>query len=141
MSTQAKVPVRTGATVMVVDDEARACDVLAKVLTEEGYRVVTAQSGEEALVLAEKVHPELILLDIVMPGLDGIATLRELYRRGERAVIVMLTAQGTIQTAREAMLLGAHDYVTKPFNLEFLKSVLRDGMSQGPRSGSSPVNG
>ena len=115
-------------TVMVVDDEPRVCRLFDKILREEGYAVVTASSGRQALALAAEARPKLILLDIVMPGMDGVATLRELRRRGHRAAVIMLTAQGTLQTAREAMMLGAYDYITKPFNLEFLKSVLREGL-------------
>ena len=121
--------------VMVVDDEPRICQIFERVLGEEGYRVVTAASGEQALALAAEARPDLIVLDIVMPGMDGVATLRELRKRGHRAAVIMLTAQGTVETAREAMTLGAWDYVTKPFNLEFLKRVLREGLraSQEPR--------
>ena len=122
-------------TVMVVDDEPRVLEVLEKILGEEGYLVVTAASGERALALAAEASPDLIVLDIVMPGMDGVATLRELRRRGQRSPVIMLTAQGTVQTAREAMVLGAHDYITKPFNLEFLKSALREGLQDGPVGG------
>ncbi|MDD5309185.1 MAG: response regulator [Deltaproteobacteria bacterium] len=119
---------RIRATVMVVDDEPRVCRLFEKVLTEEGYRVLTASGGEQALVLAAEAGPDIILLDIVMPGLDGVATLRELRKRGHLSPVIMLTAQGTLKTAREAMMLGAYDYITKPFNLDFLKSVLREGL-------------
>jgi len=78
--------------------------------------------------LAAEAEPDLILLDIVMPSLDGVATLRELRSQGHQGPVIMLTAQGRLQTAREAMMLGAYDYVTKPFNLAFLKSVLREGL-------------
>ncbi len=114
--------------VMVVDDEPRICQLFEKILGEEGYDVVTATSGERALALAAEMSPDVILLDIVMPGMDGVATLRELRRRDQRSPVIMLTAQGTVETAREAMMLGAYDYITKPFNLEFLKSVLREGL-------------
>ena len=116
---------RSDITVMVVDDEPQICQLFETILREEGYRVVTAPSGRDAVALASEARPDLILLDIVMPGMDGVATLRALRRRGHHGVVIMLTAQGTLQTAREAMRLGAYDYVTKPFNLEFLKSVLR----------------
>jgi len=117
---------RLRATVMVVDDEPRVCQLFEKILSEEGYRVLTASGGERALAMAAEASPDLILLDIVMPGLDGVATLRELRKLGHRSPVIMLTAQGTLQTAREAMMLGAYDYITKPFNLDFLKSVLRE---------------
>ena len=117
-------------TVMVVDDEPRVCELFEKVLSEEGYRVLCASGGEQALALTAEASPDLILLDIVMPDFDGVATLRELRKRGLRSPVIMLTAQGTLQTAREAMMLGAYDYITKPFNLDFLKSVLREGLDE-----------
>jgi DNA-binding response OmpR family regulator len=120
---------RPAETVMVVDDEPRVCQFFEKILGEDGYRVITATSGRRALALAAEACPDVILLDIVMPDLDGVATLRELRKAGHRGPVIMLTAQGTLETAREAMVLGAYDYVTKPFNLEFLKSVLRDGLA------------
>ncbi|MBI5524891.1 MAG: response regulator [Deltaproteobacteria bacterium] len=115
-------------TVMVVDDEPMVCRILEKILGEEGHNVVAATSGEQALALAAEARPDIVLLDIVMPGMDGVATLRELRRRGHHGPVVMLTAHGTVETAREAMNLGAYDYVTKPFNLNFLKSVIREGL-------------
>ena len=119
---------RLPATIMVVDDEPRACRLFEKILREENYQVVTATSGRQALALASEVQPHLILLDIVMPEMDGVATFRELRRLGYFGMVIMLTAQGTLHTAREAMMLGAYDYITKPFNLEFLKSVVREGL-------------
>lgn len=127
------------ATVLVVDDEPRVGQLFKKVLSEEGYRVLTASSGREALALASEAKPDLILLDIVMPDLDGVSTLRELRKQENRAPVIMLTAQGTLQTAREAMILGAYDYITKPFNLDFLKSVLREALDErftGQREGA-----
>jgi DNA-binding NtrC family response regulator len=118
------------ATVMVVDDEPRVGRLFERILSEEGYRVMTATSGQRALRLAEEAHPDVILLDIVMPGLDGLATLRALREQGHRGTVIVLTAQGTLQTAREAMTLDAYDYITKPFSLDFLKSVLRQGIEQ-----------
>jgi len=119
---------RLPATIMVVDDEPRACRLLEKILREENYQVMAATSGRQSLALAAEVHPQLIVLDIVMPDMDGVATFRELRRLGHLGTVIMLTAQGTLQTAREAMMLGAYDYITKPFNLEFLKSVVREGL-------------
>jgi DNA-binding response OmpR family regulator len=92
---------------------------------------VTATSGRRALALAPVVRPDLVLLDIMMPDLDGIATLRELRRCGYGGAVVILTGRANIQTAREAMVLGAYEYITKPFNLEFLKSVVWKGIGEG----------
>src|SRR5437016_388818 len=104
-------------TVMVVDDEPRVGLLFEKILSEEGYHVVTATSGRRALALAAAAPPDLILLDIVMPDLDGLATLRQLRLQGHLGTVILLTAHGTLATAREAMALGAYDYITKPFRL------------------------
>jgi DNA-binding response OmpR family regulator len=129
MTMTTQKPLRSPATIMVVDDEPRACQLFEKILGEDGYQVVAVTSGRHALARASEAQPELILLDIVMPEMDGVATLRELRRLGHLCPVIMLTAHGTLQTAREAMMLGAYDYITKPFNLEFLKSVLRAGLN------------
>jgi DNA-binding NtrC family response regulator len=128
-------PFRSSATVMVVDDEPRACQLFEKILQEEGYQVVTASSGRQALALASEAPPQLILLDIVMAEPDGLATLRELRRQGHACAVIILTAHGTLQTAREAMMLGAYDYITKPFNLEFLKFAVREGLKDHAHDG------
>ncbi|HVE82626.1 MAG TPA: response regulator [Myxococcales bacterium] len=119
---------RPPATILVVDDDPAICRLFQKVLREEGYQVVTASGGRQALALAAQEHPGLILLDIMMPGLDGVATLKALRSQGHQEPVVMLTGQGTLQTAREAMLLGAYDYITKPFDVELIKGVLREGL-------------
>jgi len=111
--------------VLVVDDELRVLELFQKVLREEGYEVLTAEDGLRALAVAAEARPDLIVLDVVMPGLDGMATLRALRERGIPCDVVMVTAQGSLKTARQAMVLGAHDYITKPFDLELLKWVLR----------------
>jgi|RifCSP16_2_1023846.scaffolds.fasta_scaffold144302_2 DNA-binding NtrC family response regulator len=121
---------RSAATVMVVDDEPRFCQLLERILLEDGYRVVSATSGRQALMLAREAEPQLVLLDVVMPEMDGIETLRRLRTMEKKSVVVMLTAHGTVETAREAMLLGAYDYLTKPFSLELLRSVLREGIEE-----------
>jgi len=117
-------------TVMVVHHELRFCRLLTEVLSEEGYRVIPASSGPSALAMAAAEAPDLILLDSVMPSLDGVAILRQLRQQGHEGTVIMLTAQGTLQNAREAMLLDAYDYITKPFTMDFLKSVLREGLER-----------
>ena len=118
--------------ILVVDDEPQTCALCARILRREGYDVVIATSGREALALASETQPALILLDVMMPDMDGVATLKELKRQGHRRPIVMLTGHATLQTAREAMLSGAYEYITKPFDLELLKSVLREGIEDRP---------
>ncbi|MFH1652647.1 MAG: response regulator [Pseudomonadota bacterium] len=116
--------------VLVVDDEKGVCDILKKILLQDGYEVCTATSGARALSLMKGKPADLILLDIKMPGMDGIETLRKLRDFNQDAVVIILTAYGTLGTAREAMQLGAYDYITKPFNAEFVKSMVREGLEE-----------
>jgi DNA-binding NtrC family response regulator len=118
------------ATVMVVHYELRVCRLFEEILAEEGYHVLSATNGPRALEMAAQATPDIIVLDSVMPRLDGLAVLRELRKQGHKGMVVMLTAQGTLDMAREAMSLGAYDYIMKPFNLDFLKSVLREGLEE-----------
>lgn len=118
-------PPATVERIMVVDDEVGIGALLARILSDAGFHVTTVQSGEEAIDHATQTSFRAILLDLLMPGLDGIATLRELRKRGRREPVIVLTGMGTLQTAREAMLLGAYDYITKPFNTKYLLSSIR----------------
>lgn len=114
--------------ILAVDDEQDIRTALQKLLEAEGYEVAVAASGREAIATAKARLPDLILLDIKMPGLDGMATFRRLKKIYPEVVVVILTGCGTIATAREAMKLGAFDYVTKPLNPPFLKTVIRDAL-------------
>jgi len=114
--------------VLVVDDEEMIRDVVSTSLKSRGYQTLKANSGKEAITFCHQNPPDVILLDIRMPDLDGIETLR-LIREIDpynKSVVIMLTGHGDINTARQAMQLGAYDYVTKPFNLKFIHSLLEE---------------
>lgn len=130
---------KDGATVLIVDDEVTVCRSLERLLRAEGYRVATAMDGDEAIAVAEQERPAATLLDIALPVRDGIATLRELRRRNLGGAIIMLTGHGSVSTARDAMALGAEDYITKPFNAGFLKWVLRVSLEGAPAELESPA--
>jgi DNA-binding NtrC family response regulator len=117
-------------TILVVDDEKEICTVLSDNLSQEGYRVFTANSGKTALELVKKEKPDLVLLDIRMPEMDGIEVLRRIKKMKKEIVVIMLTAYGTLETARKAMKLGAYDYITKPFDLFSLKSIVKEGLKR-----------
>ncbi len=102
--------------VLVVDDEPRVRDVLQRILKQEGYKVITAPDGETALGLIKETKPDVILLDIMMPGLDGFQVLN-LIRQYSSIPVIMLTARREVTTARDALILGADDYVRKPFHI------------------------
>ncbi len=100
--------------IMAVDDEAGIRRLVKRILEEEGYSVVLAADGESALALLEGNRPDLVLLDIMMPRLDGFQVL-ELIRRRYDIPVIMLTGKGEAATVRDALVLGADDYVRKPF--------------------------
>ena len=105
-------------TVLVVDDEETIIQSLDGILTDEGFEVISANSGTDALVRIEEVMPELVLLDIWMPGIDGIETLVKIKETNPNLPVVMMSGHGTIETAVKATKLGAYDFIEKPLSLE-----------------------
>ncbi len=124
MATNKEVSVSTQPLVLVADDEPRITKLVSIALGEEGFRVVTATSGEEALAKAEEVRPDIVLLDIVMPDLDGIEVMRQLRERRPVAVI-LLTAKGSTADKAKGLDLGADDYIAKPFHPDELAARVR----------------
>ena len=116
------------ATVLVVDDESIVREVVVKYLQREGYRTLEAADGDTALRLVERERPDLVVLDLMLPGTDGLAVCRRIRARSELPVI-MLTARGEEADRIVGLELGADDYVTKPFSPRELaarvKTVLR----------------
>jgi len=121
-------------TILIVDDEKDLCTILSDSLSRDRYRVVTAFNGKMGLQLVKKEKPDLILLDIKMPGMDGIEVLRKIKRMKKEIVVIMFTAYGTLETARKAMKLGAYDYVTKPVDLFLLKSLVKEVLGKASKS-------
>jgi two-component system, OmpR family, KDP operon response regulator KdpE len=136
--TNQEVLVSTQPLVLVADDEPRITKLVSIALGEEGFRVVTAGGGEEALAKAEEVRPDIVLLDIVMPDLDGIEVMRQLRERRTVAVI-LLTAKGSTADKAKGLDLGADDYIAKPFHPDELaarvRAVLRRSTGAQPGSG------
>jgi DNA-binding NtrC family response regulator len=103
--------------ILLVDDEERFLVTTRKVLDKKGYEVLTAASGAEALsTLGEKIV-DVVILDVKMPGMDGIATLKEIKRRHPLVEVIMLTGHGTLESAVEGLKCGATDYLTKPSDI------------------------
>jgi len=112
---------KEGATVLVVDDERQILQILADTLEEEGYAVATAVDAEEAAAQVAAASPDLVLLDIWMPGRDGMELLRQWVAEGPPPFqVVMMSGHSTIETAVEATRLGAYDYLEKPLSLDKL---------------------
>jgi len=111
--------------VLVVDDEALTLRTVSRGLTSEGFDVMTAGSGEEALKVFAEDKPEMVLLDIVLPGIDGVEVLRQIKSASPAVIVVMMSAYHMVDRAVEAMKLGAYDYLVKPFHLADLTATLR----------------
>ena len=115
-------------TILVVDDERHIVDLIRLSLEREGFAVVAAGDGDEALVLATRHEPDLVILDLMLPGRDGFEVCRELRRRGDTPILI-LTARDDDVDAIVGLELGADDYVTKPFNpralMARIKAILR----------------
>ena len=111
--------------VLVVDDEALTVRTVSRGLREEGFDVFTASSGEEALKVFHEEKPDLTLLDIVLPGIDGVEVLRQIKGASPASIVVMMSAYHMVDRAVEAMKLGAYDYLVKPFHLADMISTLR----------------
>ena len=103
--------------VLVVDDEDLTLRTISRGLRQEGFEVVTAGSGEDALRLFQEEKPDLTLLDIILPGIDGVEVLRRLKQANPAAIVLMMSAYHLVDRAVEAMKLGAYDYLIKPFHL------------------------
>jgi len=114
--------------IVVIDDDPSLRRVLEYNLQEEGYDVCAAASGEEGVRIFADVNPDLVITDLKMPGMDGFSVLREVRERSPDTLVIIITAYGAIETAVEAMKLGAYDYVTKPFNRDELKLVVRKAL-------------
>jgi two-component system, NtrC family, response regulator AtoC len=112
------------ARVLIVDDEPHVRRILAALLLDQRHEVAEVGSGEEALALLEGFAADLVMLDVNLPGIDGLETLRRMREQGQQPVAILMTAFGTIASAVQAMRLGAYDYLTKPFNNEQLLLVV-----------------
>jgi DNA-binding NtrC family response regulator len=109
-----------GSKILLVDDEVVFTTNMGKLLTNRGYKVTTANNGHVAIQALEKENFDVVVLDLKMPGMDGLATLKEIKKLGLFAEILILTGHGSIDTALEAIKLGAYDYLTKPCEIEDL---------------------
>ena len=112
------------ADILIVDDERPIRRILSVLLQERRHRVSEVGSGEEALAALPEAKPDLVLLDLKLPGMDGLETLRRLRALSPELTVVMMTAHGTISSAVEAMRRGAHDYVAKPFDNDELLTIV-----------------
>jgi two-component system response regulator (stage 0 sporulation protein F) len=114
--------------VMVVDDEAGICEVLEKFLVAKNHDVYTAFDGRTALRKVKEIRPQVVLLDVALPGMDGMEVLQEIRRIDPTIGVVMVTGLMDHNQARKTLELGAYDYVTKPVDFSYLDYVINAKM-------------
>ena len=116
--------------ILIVDDEAGVRSALSGVLRDEGYTVEAVESGEACLDRAIRSSFDAIVLDIWLPGMDGLATLKKLQERHVDSPVVMISGHGNIESAVRAIKMGAFDFVEKPLSLEKTVLVVRNALRQ-----------
>ncbi len=114
--------------ILVVDDEKLIRLSLQQSLTSSGYQVFTVSSGEEGIETYNKELPDLVLLDLKLPGINGIDVLKKIKEIDENALVIMITGHGMVKTAVQVMKLGAYDFIEKPFEVEQLKILLKNAI-------------
>lgn len=120
---------RDRSSILVVDDELPIRQIIQKILTREGYRVVMAKDGQAALTCLGKRRFDCLVVDVKMPGVDGLELLRRAQSLLKDVPVILLTAYGTAASAREAMALGVYEFVAKPFDNKLLTWVVKEAMS------------
>ena len=117
--------------ICIVDDEPAILNTLSSILEDEGYQISVAKSGVEALKLIRGEQPDLVILDIWMPELDGLETLKKRLRQQfPTLLVIMMSGHGSIETAIKATKLGAYDYLEKPLDLEKVTILVRNALHQ-----------
>jgi DNA-binding response OmpR family regulator len=124
--------------ILVIEDEARILAFVAQALRAEGYTVAVAEDGEEGLALALDQRYDLLVLDLLLPGMDGLEVLRELRGRQPKLPVVILSARSDLDTKLRGFELGADDYLAKPFALSELLARVRVHLRRGQAGGGSP---
>ncbi len=114
--------------ILVVDDEVKACDLLKRFLEKKGYDVITANNGEDAIAKVKNEKPDVILLDIRMPGMEGTEVLKRIREFDKDIGIIMVTAVKEEETGKKALKSGADEYITKPIDFNYLETSILVGL-------------
>ena len=116
-------------TILVIDDEESICQSLKAILSDEGYQVLVAGSGEEAVKIVEEEMPQLVLLDVWLPGMDGLDTLKAIKKINPQILVIVMSGHGTIETAVKATKFGAFDFIEKPLSLDKIIILVNNALS------------
>ncbi len=114
--------------VLIIDDERDILDTLSSILEDEGFLVRKAVDGEEGLVLFDREKPDIVLLDVWMPEIDGIQVLKRIRKKDKDAIVIVISGHGTISTAVEAVKMGAYDFLEKPLSIDKVLEVVSRGL-------------
>jgi two-component system OmpR family response regulator len=137
VASPARIAEAAEARLLVVDDEPNIVELLAASLRYAGFDVATAMSGAEALDVARRFRPDLLVLDVMMPGMDGFSLVRRLRGDGVRSPVLFLTARDSTEDKITGLTLGGDDYVTKPFSLEEVIARIRAVLRRAGVGGAS----
>ncbi len=120
--------------ILIVDDEVTVCDLLKNFLTLKGYEVYTALDGYSAINKVKEVCPQLVMLDIVMPGISGMEVLKKIKKLNPKTGVIMITAVPDQGIITESIDLGAYDCIRKPMDLKHVENVVMIAIKNGKRS-------
>ena len=118
-------------TILIIDDDDQLRQSFQKLLTEEGYRCISAASGEEGIEMQKTESPDLVILDMRLPGMNGFETFKVIHAGDPKLPVIIMTAYGTTETAIEATKMGAFDYILKPFDIPDILNVIAQGLDAG----------
>ncbi|MFV9510381.1 response regulator [Tepidibacillus sp. LV47] len=112
--------------VLIVDDQFGIRVLLYEVFGKEGYQTYQAANGKEALLIVQQVSPDIVLLDMKIPGMDGLEILKRIKKINRDIKVIMMTAYGELDMINEATKLGAITYITKPFDIDLIRSIVKE---------------
>ncbi len=121
-------PVQRNQTILIVEDDREVLDLLIRILLNKGYTAMKAESGSQALHVAARIRPDLVILDLNLPDCNGIDVLEQLKAIDEAIQVIILTGYGSREAARSAMEIGAFDFLTKPFEVHELCSAVQKAL-------------
>lgn len=116
--------------ILMIDDEPDACLLFKKIVGKWNYRIITATDAKTGFALYQSEKPDLVFLDIVMPGTDGLNLLKKINKLNPKQLVIIITGFGDLRSAKTALKLGAYDYVGKPLEMKALKNSIKDALAE-----------